>query len=270
MKRVALLGCGAIGTHLALAVDSGDIPARLDRIYDSSRNAAETLAAKLRHRPEITENSHLLSYPPVDIVVEAASQDAVRDVGLSVIQNRRDMMVMSVGALLDEAVREVLEEACRQFGSRIYLPSGAIGGLDALAAARPDIRDISITTTKHPSSLRGAPHFEESGTDPDSITEPTTLFRGDAAEVVRRFPANANVAALVSLVTGKSVTATVRADPNVTANTHTIWAAGGFGDVRFVLNNVPDPANPKTSRLATMSAVETLRRYCTGGICIGA
>ncbi len=269
MKRVALLGCGAIGTQLAIAIDSGMVPAKLERIYDVSRDAAEALAARLGSAPQITENPHLLSYPPVDMVVEAASQDAVRETGLSVIQNRADLMVMSVGALLDGAVREVLEEACGQFGRRIYLPSGAIGGLDALAAARGDTDSVSITTTKHPRSLRGAPHFAESRTDPDSITERTVLFRGSAEEAVRRFPANVNVAALVSMAAGMDAQVTVVADPRTSVNTHTIQASGKFGSVRFTLENLPDPGNPKTSRLATLAAIETLRRYCAGGMRIG-
>ena len=269
MKRVALLGCGAIGTQLASAIDSGKVHAKLERIYDVSRDASEALAARLSSAPQITENPHLLSYPPVDIVVEAASQDAVRETGLSVIQNRADLMVMSVGALLEGAVREVLEEACRQFGRCIYLPSGAIGGLDALAAARDETDSVSITTTKHPRSLRGAPHFAESRTNPDSITERTVLFRGSAEEAVRRFPANVNVAALVTMAAGKDAQVTVVADPEAGTNTHTIHAAGRFGSVRFTLENLPDPGNPKTSRLATLAAVETLRRYCTGGIRIG-
>lgn len=269
MKRVALLGCGAIGTRLALAIDAGHIPARLERIYDARTDAAEALASRLKSRPAITENPHLLSYPPIDIVVEAASQDAVRDTGLSVIQNRADLMVMSVGALLDPTIREVLEEACAQFGGAIYLPSGAVGGLDALAAVRGEIDHISITTAKHPRALRGAPHFAESGTSPDSITRRTVLFEGDAGEAVRRFPANVNVAALVSMAAGRNAKVTIAADPDAVTNTHTINAAGAFGAIRFTLENLPDPDNPKTSRLAALSAVETLRRYCSGGIRIG-
>ncbi|NND87179.1 MAG: aspartate dehydrogenase, partial [Nitrosopumilus sp.] len=99
MKKIGLLGCGAIGTQIALAIDSGQIPATLTHVYDGSKNASESLVDKLKNKPVIVENSHLLSSYPVDIVVEAASQGAVRDVGLSILQNKRDLMIMSVGAL---------------------------------------------------------------------------------------------------------------------------------------------------------------------------
>ena len=270
MKRVALLGCGYIGTQLALAVDSGAIPARLERVYDASEGAVRALVSKLDSEPEITENPHLLSYPPVDIVVEAASPAAVRDVALSVLQNRRDLMLMSVGALMDESILEVLEEACGDYQSRIYVPSGAIGGLDAISAARDQIEQVSITTTKNPASLRGAPHFDMEGVDADSITERTILYSGEAPDAVRRFPANANVAGALSMAAGRNAHVTIVADPHSAHNTHVIRVSGEFGSMEFETKNAPEPANPRTSRLAALSAVRALYNYCAGGIRVGA
>ena len=71
------MGCGAIGTQIALAIDSGKIPATLTHVYDTKRSQADNLVSKLKLKPEIVANSHLLSSNPVDLVVEAASQDAV-------------------------------------------------------------------------------------------------------------------------------------------------------------------------------------------------
>lgn len=266
MKRVALLGCGYIGTQLAQAIDTGQIPARLERIYDASYKTAEKMAAHLSHAPKIVANPHLLSYPPVDIVVEAASQEAVRDVALSVVQNRRDMMVMSVGALMDESIFDVLQDACADFHTRIYLPSGAIGGLDAIAAARGHIDSISITTTKNPASLRGAPHLEMEGIDIENIHKHTILYKGSAIQAVRRFPANANVAGAISLAAGLDADVTVAADPDISANMHHITVQGDFGTMEFRVINKPEPTNPKTSRLAALSAIRRLYNYCTDGI----
>ena len=126
MKRIGLLGCGAIGTQIALAIDSGKISGILTHIFDDSKEASSKLLLKLNSKPEIVENSHLLSSNPVDIVVEAASQDAVKDAGLSILQNKRDLMIMSAGALLDESIYDILSDACKDFKKTIYLPSGAI------------------------------------------------------------------------------------------------------------------------------------------------
>ena len=271
MIRIGLLGCGAIGTQIALAVDSGKIPAVITHVYDCSKEASAALVDKLQNKPEIVENSHLLSSYPVNIVVEAASQDAVRDVGLSVLQNKRDLMIMSVGALLDESIYDILSDACKDFKKRIILPSGAIAGLDGIKSIKDEIDSSSLTTTKHPDSLRGAKFFENSKVSLDSITSATTIFEGTAKDAVSLFPANINVAALLSLtgIGSKRTVVKIVADPNTTKNTHHINVKGKFGEMTFTIANCPDPNNPKTSRLAILSAIETLRQYCTEDITIG-
>ena len=271
MKRIGLLGCGAIGTQIALAIDAGKIPAELTHIYDKSNEKSQELEAKLLKKPEVVENPHLLSSNNVDLIVEAASQDAVKDVALSVLQNRKDLMIMSVGALLDESVFSVLSEACKEFKKTIYLPSGAIAGLDGLKSVKDELDSVTLTTTKHPNSLKGAKFFETSDIDLDSVNSQTTIFEGTAKQAVSLFPANINVAALLSLVGLGSEKTLVKivADPSTDKNTHQIDAVGKFGKMSFSIQNVPDMHNPKTSRLAMLSAVEKLRIICTDEIQIG-
>jgi len=271
LKKIGLLGCGAIGTQIALAIDSGKIPAILTHVYDISKEASEKLVSKLNTKPEIVENSHLLSSYPVNIVVEAASQDAVKDVALSVLQNKRDLMIMSVGALLDDSIYEILSDACKDFKKTIYLPSGAIAGLDGIKSIKDELESLSITTTKHPRSLKGAKFFENSDINLDAISSPTTIFEGTAKEAVSLFPANINVAALLSLsgIGSEKTSVKIVADPNTDKNTHHIEASGKFGKMTFTIENFPDTNNPKTSRLAILSAIETLRKYCSDEIQIG-
>lgn len=271
MKKIGLLGCGAIGTQIALAIDSKKIPAVLTHVYDGSKEASSKLVEKLTNKPEIAENSHLLSSNPIDIVVEAASQDAVKDVALSVLQNKKDLMIMSVGALLDESVYEILSDACKDFKKTIYLPSGAIAGLDGLKSVKNELESLSITTTKHPRSLRGAKFFEHSDIDLDSLNSKTEIFQGNAKEAVSLFPANINVAALLSLtgIGSEKTKVKIVADPDTDKNTHHIEAFGNFGKMTFTIENFPDSNNPKTSRLAILSAIETLRKYCSDEIQIG-
>ena len=271
MKKIGLLGCGAIGTQIAMAIDSGTIPAQLTQVYDKSEEASQRLVKKLKNKPNIVENSHLLSSGPVDLVVEAASQDAVKDVALSILQNKKDLLIMSVGALLDESVFEVLTDACKEFKKTIYLPSGAIAGLDAIKSVKGELDLLTLTTTKHPRSLKGAKFFETSNLDLDSLKEATTIFEGQAHEAVKLFPANINVAALLSLcgLGSKNTTVKIVADPNTDKNTHEIKATGKFGTISIQVQNVPDPTNPKTSRLAILSAIELLKSICSDDIQIG-
>ena len=271
MKKIGLLGCGAIGTQIALAIDSGKIPATLTHVYDQSKEASELLVSKLKNKPQIVENFHLLSSNPVNLIVEAASQDAVRDVALSVLQNRKDLMIMSVGALLDESIFEVLSDACKEFKKTIYLPSGAIAGLDALKSVQDELDSVILTTTKHPRSLKGAKFFETADIDIEKINEKTIIFEGTSKEAVSLFPKNINVAALLSLAGLGSEKTKVRivADPNTDKNTHEIDVEGKFGKMSFKIENVPDSTNPKTSRLAILSAIERLRAICSDDIQIG-
>ena len=104
MKRIGLLGCGSIGTQIAIAIDTGIIPAQLTHIFDEDKQKSTLLVSKLKNKPIIVENVHLLSSNPIDLVVEAASQNAVSDNALSILQNRKDLVIMSSGALLDESI----------------------------------------------------------------------------------------------------------------------------------------------------------------------
>ena len=271
MIKIGLLGCGAIGTQIALAIDCGKIPAILTHVYDDSKETSELLVSKLQNKPEIVENTHLLSSNSVNIVVEAASQDAVKDAALSILQNKKDLMIMSVGALLDESIYDILSDACKDFNRTIYLPSGAIAGLDAIKSVKDELDSLSITTTKHPRSLKGAKFFETSEINLDEINSSTVIFEGSAKQAVVLFPKNINVAALLSLtgIGSEKTRIKIVADPNTDKNTHHIEAAGAFGNMTFTIENFPDANNPKTSRLAILSAIETLRKYCSNGIQIG-
>ncbi|RMW38425.1 MAG: aspartate dehydrogenase [Nitrosopumilus sp.] len=271
MKRIALLGCGSMGTQIALAIDSESFPATLTHVFDASKDASSALVEKLNNKPEIVENSHLLSSQPIDIVVEAASQDAVKDVALSVLQNKKDLMIMSVGALLDESIYDILSDACKDFKKTIYLPSGAIAGLDGIKSIKDELESLSITTTKHPRSLKGAKFFETSDINLDEINSSTVVYEGTAKEAVTLFPANINVAALLSLtgIGSEKTSVKIVADPNTDKNTHHIEATGKFGKMTFTIENIPDANNPKTSRLAILSAIETLKKYCSDDIQIG-
>ncbi len=164
-----------------------------------------------------------------------------------------------------------MSDAWKDFKKTIYLPSGAIAGLDGIKSIKGELESLSITTTKHPRSLKGAKFFENSDINLDAITSPTSIFEGTAKEAVSLFPANINVAALLSLsgIGSEKTSVKIVADPNTDKNTHHIEASGKFGKMTFTIENFPDANNPKTSRLAILSAIETLRKYCSDEIQIG-
>ena len=265
LKRIGLLGCGTIGSAIAHAIDEHKIAnAQLTHVYDVSTNASETLVSELNTGPQIVSNPNLLFTSRTDIIVESASQSALRDAALAIIQNKKDLMIMSVGALLDESIYDVIYDASREFGSKIIIPNGAIAGLDGIRAVRNELESVTLSTTKHPKSLRGAPFFEHSQIDIDAIVSPTVLFEGTAMDAVSLFPANINVAAALSLsgLGGHDTFVRIIADPETAVNTHKIDATGTFGKMSFIIENRPSPNNTKTSTLAILSAIDALGQYC--------
>jgi aspartate dehydrogenase len=179
------------------------------------------------------------------------------------------MLVMSSGALVDADFMRKVSAAAAKSGASIYVPSGAVGGIDTLRAAKPLLESVTIVSTKKPIALSGAPGFAD--WEDVEITEPTVIFEGSATEAVELFPANVNVAATVSLA-GIGPDATkikVVADPDSPGNVHEINAVSRAGKFSFRFENKPHETNPKTSFLAVLSAIETLRSICDPGLRIG-
>ena len=257
--RVGLVGCGAIGAEIAKAIDTGLIDADLVAVCDHNPATAEALIESLQHKPIKARLEDLVNLS--DVVVEAASQKAVPAVARAVLAKGKKLMIMSVGALASPDFFQDVKNLAKEHGSRVYIPSGAISGLDGLKSASiGTIRKVSLTTTKNPSGLKGAPYILEKKIDLDALKGPTMIFAGSAAEAVKAFPANVNVAATLYLAAGESdVRVVVVADPNIHVNRHEIEVEGDFGRISTRVENVPSPRNPRTSYLAALSAIATLR-----------
>ena len=254
--KVGLLGVGAIGQILATALDAETSRAILVAVADRDRARAERSAAQLKAHPPVVESDELVRLS--DLIIEAASQAALPDIVPRALRAQKDLMVMSVGGLLEN--EEWFAEAERQ-GCRIHVPSGAIAGLDGLRAAAMGRLSLVILTSRKPvAALRGAKYLTERRIDLERLKEETVLFEGPPEDACRAFPTTSNVAASLRLAAGKSVEIRVRviAVPGGTENVHEIQAVGDFGRFRIVLENVPSPSNPRTSRLAALSALATL------------
>ena len=260
--RITIVGCGAIGSKLAKAADEMD---EVKRIYlvDIVKERADAVAASLKKAIVVDSIEDELYH--CDLVIEASSQEAARDVAPRVVSRGVDMMIMSVGSLVDDDYRNALFQKAREHESKIFIPTGALCGVDGLrAAAGDEILSVTLTTTKGPKSLAGVQYLIDKGIDVNSLKEKTVVFAGTAREAVQFFPKNINVAATVSLL-GIGFDRTqvkIVLDPSATSNSHELDVEGNFG--RFVSHtyNVPSPDNPKTSYLAALSAIAALKRVC--------
>ena len=260
--RVALLGAGTIARLVLEFSARGALPGvELVALAGRSRASRGVALGSEFGVPFVVGRDALLERRP-QAVLEAASHEAVREHLVALLEAGIGVIVMSAGALADDALRQAAERAAARTNALLYVPSGGIGGLDALkAACTAGVDEVSIEVAKPPAAWKGIRYVEALGVDLDGLQKPLTLFEGPAREGVPHFPQNVNIAAVLAMA-GIGMDRTrlaVVADPRLTRNTHTIRVAGRTGRFTIVLENVPTPDNPKTSWLACHSALAALR-----------
>lgn len=257
--KVGIVGCGAIGSFIALSIKR-DFKNKLKvaALCDTDRLKAEALKEKLSPDIKILDLNRLIAKS--DLIVEASSAAVSFDVAKKALLKRKSILCMSVGGLIDNF--EILSKLSEKNKCRLYLPSGAICGLDGLkGAGAGEIYSVTLTTRKPPKGLKGAPYIIKKGIDLDSIKSETLIFEGKAIDAVKAFPQNVNVAATLSLcgIGAERTIVRVMTSPLYTKNTHEVEIKGEFGEIKTTSINVPSKDNPKTSALAMFSAVAKLK-----------
>lgn len=254
MQNVTLIGFGAIGRTL-FARMAGDPGVRIAHVVVTEAQREEI-------QRELGAAVEVLTAVPAEpgLVVECAGHAAITRHVLPALAAGVECAVLSVGALSEPGLAQKLAEAAEAGRTQVHLLSGAVGGIDAISAARlAGLESVTYTGRKPPSGWRGTP--AEQVVDLDAIRQPTVILEGTAREAAHLYPKNANVAATVSLA-GLGLDATrVRliADPTVTENIHEIEVSGAFGDMRITMRGKPLPDNPKTSALTVLSALRFLQ-----------
>lgn len=264
--RIGIIGGGEIARlFLEHGARGGLGDARVIAIAGRDERSRGNALAAAHHVPFVIGVAGLRGAKP-DVVVEAASHDAVREYGVPLLESGVAFIVLSAGALCDDGLRERMEQAAMHSKAMLCVPSGGIGGLDALkAACVAGVDDVEIAVTKPPRAWKSIAYVERLGLDLDRLAAPTTLFEGAAREGVPHFPANVNIAAVLSMA-GIGFDRTrlkVVADPGLTLNTHYITIRGKSGTISLKFESVPFPDNPKTAMLAAYSALAAFKEYAS-------
>jgi len=233
--RIGIIGCGNIARYVISSMGADF------SVYDINPEKCSNLNAKVCESiDELIENS--------DLILEAASPRAVEEYALRIVESGKDLVIMSVGGLARREFRETLVAKARERGVGIVIPSGAIGGIDLIKSARiGGIDRVVLRSTKNSRSL---------GLKMDKRT---MVFRGSAEEAIERFPRSVNVAVLLSIASGVEVEVEVYADPEIEENVHEIHVEGSFGIADIIIRNRPSEINPRTSYLAMLSSVSSLK-----------
>lgn len=254
--RVVLIGWGAIGQRVAELVEArlGD---KVSIVGVAVRNPAKS--AVLPRGAAIVHAPADLAEAKPDLVVEAASREAVGMWGEAALTHAKAFGVVSTSAFCDTDLLERLVGLAGRHGSQILVPPGALAGIDGIAAAAViGLDSVVHRIVKPPAAWRGT-HAEQLVDLPELI-EATTFFAGSAREAARQFPQNANVAvisALAGVGLDKSMVE-LTADPAAAGNMHFVSASGQFGHLNVSIQNRALKSNPKTSELAALSLVRLI------------
>jgi aspartate dehydrogenase len=256
MRHILLIGCGTIGRTVLRHVQ-GDARIRTRYLLERPHHLP-ALRQEFGSSIEVIASLDEITDAP-DIAVECAGHEAVLTLVPTLLDKGIRTIIASVGALANKGVPERLERAAREGRTQVLLISGAIGGIDALSAARRlGLEAVCYTGRKPPRAWLGTPC--EAHVNLLSLTEATTIFEGDARTAARSYPKNANVAAVVALA-GLGMERTrvkLVADPHITGNVHALEARGPFGEMEIRLAARPSAGNPKTSALAAYSLIRSV------------
>jgi aspartate dehydrogenase len=255
--RVAIAGLGAIGRKLARALADGIDGLELAAVAVGDRGKAEGWLAEQGISCPVVALAELPDH--CDVAVECAPAAVLEEICRPMLEAGKKVMVLSAGALLP---RPELMELARERGGQIIVPTGALLGLDAVAAAAEgEIESVRMITRKPPGGLAGAPHLVENGISVEGLNEAKLVFKGSAREAAAGFPANVNVAAALALagIGADATTIEIWADPGVTRNCHTIEVVSDSASFTLSIENIPSE-NPKTGRITAQSALAALRK----------
>ncbi|MFH1406393.1 MAG: aspartate dehydrogenase domain-containing protein [Candidatus Omnitrophota bacterium] len=257
-KTIGIIGCGTIGTQLAKAIEKRFFEkAKLLGICDADAKKAKALQALLGSKPKVMKAGEIIKR--CELIIEAASATISANIARSCIVKGKDVMIMSVGGILKDP--KIIQLTNRS-KAKLYIPSGAICAIDAVKAANiAGINEATLITAKPPHAYSGAAYVVRKKINLSSIKTKKVIFEGPAAEAAVGFAQNINVAATLSLagIGAKKTHVKIIADPALKRNTHQVEVRGKFGVLSAKTENVPSPGNPKTSYLAVLSAIATLK-----------
>lgn len=260
--RLGIIGFGNIASTLLDLLQQSDnaslehlaVLVRPDKVDDTRSQLASAVGGVADSVGVVTDAAGLLD-SECNLVIECAAHQAVRDHVPALLKAGTDVVLVSIGSLADAQLDDTLRNAALAGGSRLILPSGAIGGIDLLSALRAS-GEVTVVYrgTKPPAAWRGTP--AESVLDLSSLQSSTVFFSGDARGAATEYPKNANVAATLALAGGgfEATRVELLADPQAPGNIHEYTVSSKVANYSIRIENLPSANNAKTS-IATVYSV---------------
>lgn len=259
---VAFIGWGAIARRVAGLLAERNMPVRIVAVATRDTvSPPEGLPEGCRHISSPEELTDGAGEMPA-LVLEAAGRGSVAPFGRAALAAGMDFAVSSTSALVEGELLEEFLALAASTGAQILVPPGALGGIDALAAASLlDLEHVRHEIIKPPAAWQGTPAMV--ACDLDHLTSAHTFFTGTARQAAAAYPQNANVA-VISAMAGLGLDRTevaLVADPDAEGNCHHLTASGAFGSMDLMLTNKPLAANPKSSEMTALSLVRLIANH---------
>ena len=259
MRRVGLIGAGAIGIAVAQVLAAGRAPDIVLAAVLARPHQLDALRGALGGHVTVTAEPEAFLAADLEVVVEAAGHAAALALAPKVVAGGRDLILVSVGALADRRFRDELLTAADCGAGRVLVPSGGFAGFDGLRAlAQMGLTEVTYVSTKPPRAWDGTPgeaRIRRRGAD-----ERVVLFDGEAGEAARSFPKNANLAAAVAMagLGFERTRVTLVSDPTEPDIVGALTARTAATILEVTTRNRPSEANPKSSQLVSGSVLAAL------------
>lgn len=257
ISSVSLIGSGSLANVFANVLHDFLPEFKLHSVLGRTQEKAQAFASKYNCRAVFNIEDFLKDAAPV--VVELAGGLALKEYALPILKSGRTLICLSTGAFADGDFKQEAIRIAAENNGRICIVNGAVGGLDFLqtCSLQHGEHEVIIETTKSPKSLLGAPGLE--GIDLD-LAKRAVVFEGGVQEAIKGFPKNINVGVITALASENPQTKVrIVADPAARSNTHKITYRSALADVTMEFSGKPDPANPKSSTTAALSAAACLK-----------
>ena len=259
--RAAVLGGGRIGSRIAEEITKGAAgEVTLVAVYDRHPEKVKEIARRLRVKGAKSV-SELLKDKTIDVIVEAASPQAVIEYGEAVLRAGKTLVMLSSGALANESFRKRLVSVAKRSNKKIHVPSGSIVGLDGVKGASiGGLSEVVVEYRRSPLAL--VKDLERIGKGEFvSVKKPTKIFEGSAAEAVKLFPHRLNItssAGLAGLGPSKTIVRVVLDPKARNRTTIRTYAKGKGGDI-FAESIIKTVEDAGTAYFPIASTLRTLR-----------
>lgn len=224
VKTFAIVGCGHLGKIVREAYGKGLLDSyRL--VAACSMKKEDAIALVEGTDAKAVDSIDEIIAMKVDYIIETAAIACLKDFAVKALEEGISVIPLSIGAFADEDFKASACKAALEGGARIHIPSGAVGGFDAIntlalmAQANGWPIKAGIHTHKGPDSLKRTPLYEEGLQQAEK-----TVFTGSTKEAIALLPTKVNVAVASALASigPEKATATITSVPGFIGDDHCI------------------------------------------------